>query len=253
MFLGLYNNFVDSVEDSTTQEPWRNLAHFLNGITTPPSLSWCLAWTKALSHTIAPAHQQGLVYGHLLPHLVSFQIQDHQRFAIQLGLSPVPPEQCTLAPFSQPFLAPEVCHQHATLRTDVYSVAAFFYALLFGGPPGQPLQILGANTNQQASLEPITQVLHKALSDEPNHRYPDLERWLQALDLAEQPTQTHNQSSPNIDSLLDLPSTTDAKNEWSSSPARHLESQTHARSSRWIALSLLLLLLFGTILWFLLP
>lgn len=242
---------MDSIVDSPIQEPWRNLAHFLNGTTSPPSLSWCIAWTKALSHTIVPAHQQGLVYGHLLPHLVSFQVQDHQRFAIQLGLSPVPPEQCALAPFAQPFLAPEVCHQRATLHTDVYSVAALFYALLFGGPPGQPLQILGANTNQQASLEPITQVLHKALSDEPNHRYPDLERWLHALDLAEQPARTQDQSSKDMAPLFALPPTTDAKNEWSSSPAQHFESKVHTRPSHWIALSLLLLLL-GTILWFLL-
>lgn len=180
-------SFVDSIALHPNGETWRNLSHFLQQLPTPPPLSWSIAWAKALSQAILPAHKQGLVYGHLLPHHVSFQQPNNQPIKIQVELAPAPPDEREPVPFAQPFLAPEVTHQQATPLSDIYSIAAFLYALLFGGPPNQPLQPLGSIAQQQASLAPLTHVLHKALSNDPSHRYANLEEWLHALEEAAQP------------------------------------------------------------------
>ncbi|TNE45299.1 MAG: hypothetical protein EP343_27175 [Deltaproteobacteria bacterium] len=156
-------------------EPWRNLAHFLNGITEAPALEKCIAWVDGLCEAVQDAHDEGKAYGWLVPQRISFRVEGELKFGFQLRLTPMQVGQWYPNIESDPFFPPELEYHPLCYESDVFGVASLLYTLLVGYPPEfLPPPPLGEGEEEQEFFHELSQVLQHALMPEPELRYHDL-------------------------------------------------------------------------------
>ncbi len=156
-------------------QPWRNLAHFLNGITDAPALEKCIAWADGLCEAIQDAHDEGKAYGWLVPQRISFRAEGELQFSFQLSLTPMQVGQWYPNIENDAFFPPELEYHPLCYESDVFGVASLLYTLLVGYPPEfLPPPPLGEGEEEQEFFHELSQVLQHALMPEPELRYHDL-------------------------------------------------------------------------------
>ena len=134
---------------------------------------------QALEH----AYRKGIVHGSLSPENVV--VADSGKVLVSdFGLAQLRELSSThLKQAATPYLAPErLAGKPADARADVYSLATILYGLLAKRTPQTVRgQVLPPSRFNPDVPEAMDQVITKALSPDPNDRYPDVKTFLAAL------------------------------------------------------------------------
>jgi serine/threonine protein kinase len=136
-----------------------------------------------IGHALEHAYKKGVLHGSLSPDNVV--VADNGKVLVDdFGLAQVRELSRThLEQVASPYLAPErLAGEPADARADVYSLATILYGLLAKRTP----QTVGGQILPPSRFNPdvpkaMDQVVTKALSPEPEDRYPDVKTFLAAL------------------------------------------------------------------------
>ena len=175
--------------------------------------------TQQIASALGAAHELGLIHRDVKPAnilldadgsalLTDFGIA--RRVATQRGGEDAPTLAGTGLPVGTPqYMAPEQLRgEHLDQRTDVYALGAVLYELLTGVAPhvaDSPFEVASlalsapivppAQRNPQVWPE-LEQVTLKSLAREATHRYPDMQSFSAALELALRRHATHAPQAP---------------------------------------------------------
>ncbi len=162
-----------------------------------------LTIVQQIGQALLYAHQQHVVHGQLKPNNILFSSQGEPLIAdFQLRSTLFIDDGVVMCTSDDPdYRAPEATSGVITAASDQYSLACIAYDMLTGQKFAMQRQtgaLAIAEIEQSEDILPpiLIQILHKALSTDPQQRYPDMQAFLNALSSV--------QLSPRIVATVDV-------------------------------------------------
>jgi serine/threonine protein kinase len=181
-----------------------------------PNLDLVLVWVRDLAGALARAHREEVIHGGLKPSCIVFDDQDNPYLTDFASASKQGETSAKVVLGAPAFLAPEQWDgNEASVATDVYSLAALVYLMLTGSRPyeGQsdpevrrrnyargllPAHEEAARNDRQDIPQALSTVLSKAMSVNPDDRYPSIQEFNDAFDQAIQTDSAKASVNPQV-------------------------------------------------------